>query len=1146
MNTVTRLILFSLLILFWPTDSLLAQVVIPISKPAIKTANQSQITLSAIREKIDTVKNKANLEEALKQRILNAYDAAEANLEEVLILEQQIQGTQNRLMNLPDEIKYLEKRINEAEDQLKNQRQDALSLGSIDDLEQQLIIKKSNLNGLITSISHLEIQISEQLKRPQQIREQEAKIKDELTNIQQEQGTLSTLVRNQQELYARQALISSRSSKLYTILDMLNLENLAYPLSLEVKKLELQFLNLKSKQVTSLIKHIDDFLIAQRQQEIKKEQQMLIRAKKAAANKHPAIRAITEENIHYNKLLLEVNNKLEQYVGQKNKIESRKKQLENDFNSAEQKINLAKLNPYLGYILRKQHHNLPLAINNRDLFDNIQQEISLASLEQFKLDEQKTNLMDLDQNLLSRISAYATDHIDEKEELKIHTELRELLVNKKELVKNLISVYSEYLRTLADFNYTLQKLVDLGEKFNIYLNERLLWVSSAPVIDEHYVLEIFKSIVWFSNFSHWQQLSADIKHSVQINPLLALLGAIVILLLLWFRRGINVRLQDLLEKASKPYVDRFAYTYYGLGYIFLLVLPFPMLLALPGWLLFLNKQTASFSNSVADGLLVAAVPLLTIRFFYRLFKPQGFVQTLFGWRKHSVYLIRGQLNWIRLVVIPAMFLIGMFADGMYFEHSYTLGRLALIIVLLAMTYVFHRFAHPVKGLGKDFYHANPNSWVCRLRYFWYVNLVLAPLIIIGFAIAGYYQSAIELQHKLIILLRLIFFAVLLHEIVMRWLVLANRQMALQNARHKRKLQGQAIDKDKAEGKDKTGAKDYASTPTINPEEEFLLDIPQINQQSKRLLGAITIAIIVIGFWLTLSDMLPAFSIFDQVVLWQHMDIVDGVKKLQSITLVNVFLSLLYLVLMLIFVNNFPSLIDLFFVGRYRMTSGSRYAAIHLTRYAVFTITFITIVNELGGKWSEVQWLVAAISVGLGFGLQEIFANMVSGIILLFERPIRVGDTVTVGDITGKVSRIQIRATTIVDWDQRELVVPNKVFITDKLVNWTLTDPVTRVVIPIGIAYGSDEELAMRIFKQVSEETSLILKTPEPSVFFVGFGESSLDFSLRVYVRNMEDRLPVTDELHRRINRAFKEHNIEIPFPQRDLHIRSSALANGQI
>ena len=105
---------------------------------------------------------------------------------------------------------------------------------------------------------------------------------------------------------------------------------------------------------------------------------------------------------------------------------------------------------------------------------------------------------------------------------------------------------------------------------------------------------------------------------------------------------------------------------------------------------------------------------------------------------------------------------------------------------------------------------------------------------------------------------------------------------------------------------------------------------------------------------------------------------------------------------------------------------------------------------------------------------------------------------------------------------------------------------TRVVIPIGIAYGSDEELVTRIFKQVSEEIPMILKTPEPSIYFIGFGASSLDFSLRVYVRNMEDRLPVTDELHRRIKRAFKKNNIEIPFPQRDLHIRSSNVVNGQI
>jgi len=554
-----------------------------------------------------------------------------------------------------------------------------------------------------------------------------------------------------------------------------------------------------------------------------------------------------------------------------------------------------------------------------------------------------------------------------------------------------------------------------------------------------------------------------------------------------------------------------------------------MLLAWPGWLLLNNNQATNFSHVVADGLLSAAVPLLTIWLFYQLFKPAGFVQTLFGWQDHSIHLLHGQLKWVRIIVIPAMFLIGMFADGIYAEHNYTLGRMALIVILLVLAYILHRFAHPVTGLGKDFYQENPSTWICRLRYIWYVTLVLAPLVIIGFAITGYYQSALELQNKLVFLLRLIFFVVLLHEIVMRWLVLANRQLSLQNARQKRKLHEQA--------EEKTGA------ATNNPEEEFLLDIPKINQQSEKLLDVLIIAILAVGCWLILRDMLPAFTIFEQVVLWQHLAIIDGQELLQPITLVNVFFSLLYLVLMLIFIKNFSSLIDLFLVGRFSMTSGSRYAFIHLTRYTVIIITFIAVTSELGGKWSEVQWLVAAISVGLGFGLQEIFANMVSGIILLFERPIRVGDTVTVGEVTGKVTRIEIRATTLVDWDQKELVIPNKIFITEKLINWTLTETTTRVVIPVGIAYGSDEEQALRIIKQVIEESSLILRDPEPTVFFVGFGESSLDFSLRVFVREMDDRFPVTDELHRRILHEFKAHNIEIPFPQRDLHIRSSVLSS---
>jgi len=1132
MNKVTRWTVFFLLFLFLPICASFSQVVIPVAKPVFTSANQSGITLAAIQKKIDAITNKNNLEEALKQRILAAYYAAEANLEELLILEQRSQMTQSQLKNLPAEIKQLEKRINETENQLKNQQAEKFLNYPIDDLEQRLIIEKSSLNELNSSISRLEIQIAEQLKSQQQIREKIAETNNRLANTQQEQAALNTQSLNKLEIKARQAQLDSRFSKLTATLNKLSFENTVYPLSLEAQKLELQLLNLQSKQLSGLILQLDDYLIEKRQQDIEKERTALIQAQKEASGKHPVIQEATRESIRYNQLLMETTQKLEQHQDQKHEIEARHKQLAHDFQSAEQKIDLAGLSPSLGNLLREQRRNLPLTKGNQNLIDSLQEEVALANLEQFKLGEVKKSLADIDKALQSRMSLHVQGDIDEAEKFNISVELRGLLNNQKELVQKLTSVYSEYARTVIDVNYSLQQLVILGEKFDRYLNERLLWVPSAPVINKHYAGEILDSILWFNQLSHWQQLAADIKHSVQAKPFLALLGFLIIALLLGFRRAINIRLQNLLEKASKPYADRFIFTFYGLGYVFLLVLPFSLLLAWPGWLLLINNQVATFSHLVADGLLRAAVPLLIIWFFYQLFKPAGLVQTLFGWKEHSIHLLHGQLKWVRAIVIPAIFLIGMFSDGIYAEHSYTLGRMALIIILLILAYVLHRFAHTVTGLGRDYYQENPASWVRRLRYIWYLALVLSPLVIIGFAIAGYYQSALELQDKLVLLLRLIFFSVLLHEIVMRWLVLTNRQLALQNARQKRKLQEQA--------EDKTGA------VAINPEEELLLDIPKINQQSEKLIDALIIAIMATGCWLIFRDLLPAFLIFEQVVLWQHVTIIDGQESLQPITLVNVFFSLLYLVLMLIFIKNFSSLIDLFLVGRYRMTSGSRYAFIHLTRYAVIIITFIAVASELGGKWSEVQWLVAAISVGLGFGLQEIFANMVSGIILLFERPIRVGDTVTVGEVTGKVSRIQIRATTLVDWDQKELIVPNKIFITEKLINWTLSDTMTRVVIPVGIAYGSDEEQALRIFKQVIEESSLILKDPKPSVFFVGFGESSMDFTLRVFVQDMDDRFLVADELHRRILHEFRAHNIEIPFPQRDLHIRSSVLSSGNI
>jgi potassium efflux system protein len=211
--------------------------------------------------------------------------------------------------------------------------------------------------------------------------------------------------------------------------------------------------------------------------------------------------------------------------------------------------------------------------------------------------------------------------------------------------------------------------------------------------------------------------------------------------------------------------------------------------------------------------------------------------------------------------------------------------------------------------------------------------------------------------------------------------------------------------------------------------------------------------------------------------------------------------------------------------------GGRYAVNQLAKYLIIAIGFISVANELGGSWSQVQWLVAALSVGLGFGLQEIFANLVSGIILLFERPIRVGDTVTINSVTGKVSRIQMRATTIMDWDHKELIVPNKTFITSQLVNWTLSDTTTRVVIPIKIAYGSDVELAHKLLLETAQSTPLVLEDPAPTVTLVGIVDSALEFSIKVFVSELAHRQPVTNNLLISLEKRLCDNHIELPSSQ---------------
>jgi potassium efflux system protein len=285
--------------------------------------------------------------------------------------------------------------------------------------------------------------------------------------------------------------------------------------------------------------------------------------------------------------------------------------------------------------------------------------------------------------------------------------------------------------------------------------------------------------------------------------------------------------------------------------------------------------------------------------------------------------------------------------------------------------------------------------------------------------------------------------------------------------------------------------------------------------------------------------MPAFSVLHEVTLWHKPGIVAGEKALVPVSLADVSIAVLIAFLTIIAMKRLPPLLEILLLQRVNMTPGGRYTAKTLYTYVIVGIGMVAFFNVVGMDWSKVQWLFAALSVGIGFGLQEIVANFISGLIILFERPIRVGDVVTIGETEGAVSRIQIRATTIRTWDGMELLVPNKEFITGRLLNWTLSDQITRIKIPVGIAYGSDVQKAMSLMDRAARSNETILDDPAPYIVFNGFGDNALNLELRCYVGVQGHRIPAITNLHEEINRAFNEAGISISFPQRDVHLDMS-------
>ncbi|MEE9355976.1 MAG: mechanosensitive ion channel domain-containing protein [Methylococcaceae bacterium] len=1101
----------------------------PLSKQPIEA--DKKITLEELKKKTEVLLRRQDVEETLQKRVLNNYYAIQKNLSDWTWYQSQRNLFKERVQKFPEESKLVRQKIEQSASLSPSLNQEKLVKSTSQTLEQLLFKEKNTLGDLDSQLATKENELSEQSGRPEKIRQEIVAAKLQIEAALVKQKGLKKESRSKLEFEAQQWLVRSSIEARQIEITMLEAEVISNPYQVQLLKDEVQWLELQRKYSASRVDGINAELVSRRQLEAKQEQQDLAQIEKSATEKHPAIKTVTLENIQYSKKFFQVNGKINDYLNEKRLTEQYAREIEKEYKSAEKKIDLARLSPKLGKVLRKQRRDLDS--KRQQYFQQaLESERAAISLEQYNLEQEQKRFEDTKNVLKTLMIEQVGDQLPRQQKQQVRTELSSLLNSQQELLNKLTGSYATFLSTIGDFDFEKQKVLDLMGQYADFLDERLLWVPSSGPISKFYPFELYQTLEWLFSPTNWQQVILDVYRIVRENPLVMLFGILSLLILVSMRSQLVERLRIINAKVTKLYTDKFEFTPQALLYTVILEIPNALALYFIGWLLVHDLQGSDYSRAIGNGLSSSAIPLFFMQLFYRLFSINGIARNHFAWQESSVEILHSLLKWARFLIIPAIFLTAMTGVAENTAHSDSLGRFALITVMLVMSYILMRLLRFQDGLIHPFIKNNPDNWLVKLRWIWYPAIVSLPLIVIGFAVAGYYLSALELHQKLIFTLRLVFISIVIHELVIRWLTLVNRQLALNNARQKRKAAEETAKKLSASSEE----------PVINVEEQ-LLDIPKINAQTIKLLHMLIGICLIFGDWLIWKDILPAFSFFDNVVLWQHMTVVDSQEVYQPITLSNLILAVIAIFISVVAVRNLPGLMEVLVFRRLSVASGSRYAINQLVQYALVAIGFIAVASELGGRWSQVQWLVAALGVGLGFGLQEIFANLVSGIILLFERPIRIGDTVTVGDTTGRVSKIHMRATRIIDWDQKELIVPNKTFITNQLVNWTLTDQITRITVPIGVGYGSNVEYSHAVMSKVVKTTPLVLADPEPTVYFVGFGDSSLDFSIRVFVAEFAQRLIVKHDLLLRLERALRDNNIEIPFPQRDVHIRTSPQYN---
>ena len=1089
----------------------------PAEQGEVSSQDASKLpTSEEIQQRLSSLDGSA-LEEADKRNATESYQKAIAALG---ILEQQRTET-NRFLALAEKGKYQEdldhykklladlppkvppvdddKSIAELEAEVSNRELELKKEG--DEFKEADAKLKARSEGLANF--------------PKKIAETQQELDQVSQQLQKAQGDEKTdVVSTAQRMYLR-----VQKEALDETLKAIEAKRQYYAMSGELAQVRRDY---RAKKFAQDEKYLATLREVVNQKRLSEANQQASAAASAAAIKRPAAiaklatanAALAKDQAAIVAKLSKLDDELAKTKQQLNKVSDAQKQ-------SVERNDAAGLTEASGQQLRQEQEQLP---DNR----GVEREIALQETEKsdafytkYKLMDQRNAISDadMDERVAEILKQVPADQRDASEH-----EVRTLLESERKILDSTIDNYGKYIENLNLLTTTEENLIRTTREYQNFIAQKVLWIRSCTWPRLADLQPAAGAFAWSLAPGNWQDVLAAFWARSEKSPILLGFFALVLVFSMYYHRQMRVRLREIGEKAAKRTCTDFWPSLEALWITALLALPWPAVLGFVGWWIDSPLNESEFVRSLSTGLKFTAVCLLLLEFLRHLCRSGGLADAHFAWPQSCLtqvrHLVRG-LIWLCMPLV--LWLTGLEEQNLEKLWSSTLGRACFIVVMLVVTFACYRVLLSSKSPLKNLLAHPSDKQTIRFYSLWAPLVTLLPFLLAILALVGFYYTAEQLSLRLLESTALLLALLVVGGMTKRWILMNRRRLAREQAKQKRAA---AIAAAAATAPDSAGE----APPAVELPEDSV-DLVALGEQTSDLIVSGLVLAGVISAWFIWEGMLPALSYIGE---WP---VFPGIAA-ESFNWGQLIKLAVVLVGAFVLVRNVPALLEFAVLQHLPMDSGARYAVTSICRYVLVAIAIVMAYSSLGFDTTSIQWLVAAMGVGLGFGLQEIFANFVSGIILLFERPIRVGDIVTIGDKTGAVSRIRMRATTLVDFERKEYIVPNKDFVTECLLNWTLSDQTTRIEIAVGVAYGSDTELACRLLREAAQENSFILNEPEPLATFQGFGDSTLNLKLYAFIPSLEKRLHTVHDLHTKIDKKFKAAGLEISFPQRDLHIRS--------